>query len=491
MFSVLGGDATKEEETPIKESQVPPKELVLNELGQYFGIRRFHVAVIACGMLMAVAPGSVICGSPYVLDDVAQEFGLGDSEASLVTTSIILGSIIGMLVTSRWFDMFGRRRVLMILISSLLLGCLLHLFIPHGDYGFIMLVTLRALIGFPYGGLMALSVPYVMEFCGDNFRGFASTIVNFGWALAGVWAISGVEMFGSNNWRLCMAWVPLIPCLVALAWLACLPESPRWLFVRGHDKEGQEVVDRVFESRPIVGWAYVGKAPSVIGGELEHQNTSMEAYHEMVSPKLRCTTIVCIVMYFTLCTGANCMFTWGPTILNRAAGQKVGLWVFKVEQAFKVLGNFIAMYMLDRAGRKFTLAVAYFSSFAIVIGLALASLLQSFHVPLVQALWLTMHIFSDAMWVGLGTYIAEAFPTMLRGTASGFTMFAGRIGGVAVPFAIGSLVHHQIGSALCIVGGLYLSGAVCSVKIPQEMAGKAMDDGYMHEESIETGLKTK
>lgn len=478
MFSIFGGYATSEETIPIKESRVPPEQLVLNEVGQYFGMRRFHVGIITSGILLGLVPGILNGASPYIVDSVAEEFGVGDAAASLVSTSILGGSILGVIVTSRWSDMIGRKRVLMLLTAIAVLGCQLHFFIPHSDYGFVMLVILRALLGIPYGGLIIIVVPYVLEFCGDDIRGLAGTSLNLSFAAAAFLAICGVQIVGIDNWRRCLALVPVIPCFVAFVFLGLMPESPRWLFVAGRKKEGQKVVDSVFESRPIIGWAYVGKAPTVIVEKMESKDTSVEAYHELFSPELRSTTIVAIVLYFCLATGSNTMFTWGPTIVNQVAGQEVGLWVFKAQQFVSITGTFIAMYLLDRAGRRFTLAVAYFCCSLVCVCLALASLLQSYHTPLVGALWLINALSGDVLWASLCAYLAEAFPTVLRSTGSGFAALGGRIGSVVVPFALGPLVHHQVVFALCIMAWLAVIGAAWSLKIPKEMACKAMEDGY-------------
>lgn len=496
MFARIHGDATKEEVVPIKESHVPPKQLELTDLGQYFGLRYFHARLVICGILLSTTPGVINGACPYLLSTIRDEFGVGDAAASLVSTSILLGSFVGVLVTTRWSDLMGRKRVLMILAFIAILGCLLHLLIPHTDYGFFLLVTLRILIGIPYGGLIIIVIPYVLEFCADNIRGSVGTALNLGFSIASIWSICSVEVLDKDNWRLCMALIPVIPASLALGFLACMPESPRWLFTMGRQEEGQVIIDGIFESIPITGKAYVGKAPTVIGDNLagSQEESSMDAYRELFSPALRSTTIVTSVLYFCIACSCNSLWAWGPTIMNRVAGQTVGLWVFQVQQIFSVIGTFIAMWLLDRAGRRFVLGVGFGWSILITVCMALVSLLESCHQPIVCALWLSLELAHGALFASLCAYMAEAFPTVLRGTGSGFAAVGGRIGSVVIPSVLGPLFNHKIFAGLCIVAGLFSVGALFSVKIPREMAGQAMDDDYKQNkelESPESGLKKK
>ena len=69
---------------------------------------------------------------------------------------------------------------------------------------------------------------------------------------------------------------------------------------------------------------------------------------------------------------------------------------------------------------------------------------------------------------------AEIFPTVIRGTAQGFTYNVGRIISAAAPFAVGTLAQtHGFGTALSISSLAFLAAAVTWIWIP-ETRGRAL-----------------
>lgn len=342
-----------------------------------------------------------------------------------------------------------------------------------------------------------INIPYVMEFCADNIRGSVGTALSLSWPIAVVIAIFGLEvMDGKNNWRECLALIPVIPCSLALCLLICMPESPRWLFIAGRQEEGQILVDNIFESRPVVGWAYIGKAPTVVvEKDAGSEETIAEPYSELWSPSMRSITIVTSGLYICLASASNCIWTWGPTILSIAAGREIDLWVFQIAEVFSAVGIIVAILLLDAMGRMSLLCIAYFTCALICVFLALGGLVNNLFVPFAIMMYFVLSMSNGILWASVCTYMSEAFPTVLRSTGCGVAAFGGRIGSVVVPFAIGPLLRVNLLLGLGILAVLYLVGSAFTFKIPREMACQAMYDKYTpcdtHETALESGIKEK
>merc|ERR1719375_1681091 len=93
----------------------------------------------------------------------------------------------------------------------------------------------------------------------------------------------------------------------------------------------------------------------------------------------------------------------------------------------------------------------------------------NFHIFV--AMYCMYQVTVGAMWGGVCTYSAEAFPTEIRNTAAGVAQFWGRLSGALLPIFVGVLLDISMTLALSAVGAAFLLGAVFSFFIPTETAG--------------------
>lgn len=447
----------------------PPEHIELSELGGLLGFRYFHVMILAGGFLLNLVPASLVGPIPYVLREVQEEFGVRDAEASLLMSGVVFGSIIGVLVTGWSNDYLGRRITILMCVAAV--ACLgsLHMLVE----GFWKLIALRTAIGVPYGGLIVLIAPYLIEFAADGARGFMSNASQLAWPLGSVLAISFVE-FGEHNWRVdlsvCSVWA-----IAALLCLFAMPESPRWLFISGNEREGQLVLSRIFASGPVwSGPTCVGDAPVVrveklaVGSPRGPLKLLPELFGEELCPVTSTCSFLCMIT-----TGvSNAGWVWGPTILAYAAHvEAVPLWVFLAAEFCGVLGMCLGMVLLDATGRRPVLVCAFAVgaalTFALVAGLTLEQAI---------GVWLLFGVQNGVMWAVVTTYFCEAFPTRIRGTGVGFSCLLGRVAGGLSPILLGSLLETSAQAAIVALGCVFLLGAVGAAAFMRETAHKSLAD---------------
>ncbi len=153
--------------------------------------------------------------------------------AGIILACSGLGTVLGAIIWGRLADSIGRKRAFFWCILMFSVFTLVSVFTP--EHGWIILAVLRVLVGIGVGGLNIVSIPYVQEFVPAKQRGLlsglASVFIPLGLFLGALaqWGFGG-------NWRglIVMGALPIL----LLFWLHAVPESPRFLLVRGRPGSG-------------------------------------------------------------------------------------------------------------------------------------------------------------------------------------------------------------------------------------------------------------
>ena len=139
-----------------------------------------------------------------------------------------------------------------------------------------------------------------------------------------------------------------------------------------------------------------------------------------------------------------------------------------------VVGHFVAGYLIERIGRKWTCASFYFAA-----GVSIFMLYQ-FHSVAGQYLWMIMTVFSfGAAITATHVYASELFPTEIRATGYGWTTnLMGRITEVATPVAIGAMIVPLGGipTAIAVVSIGPILGAVLVLRYAPETRGLTLEE---------------
>jgi putative MFS transporter len=139
-----------------------------------------------------------------------------------------------------------------------------------------------------------------------------------------------------------------------------------------------------------------------------------------------------------------------------------------------VAGHFVAGYLIDRIGRKWTC-----SAFYVFAAISIALLYQVTSVP-GQYFWMIATVFNfGAAITSTHVYASELFPTEIRATGYGWTTnFAGRVTEVLTPVAIGALipVFGDIPTAIAAVAVGPILGAALVLRYAPETRGLTLEE---------------
>ena len=136
-------------------------------------------------------------------------------------------------------------------------------------------------------------------------------------------------------------------------------------------------------------------------------------------------------------------------------------------------GYFSAAYLVERWGRKYTLAIYLLGS-----GIAGYFFGHAGSVAALISAGAIMSFFNLGAWGVLYTYTPEQYPTAIRAMGSGWAAGFGRIGGIVAPLLVGYLLSEFVG----MNGVFYLFAAVFGIiaalilLLGRESKKKALED---------------
>ncbi|NJK94439.1 MAG: sugar porter family MFS transporter [Bacteroidales bacterium] len=365
-------------------------------------------SVAAIGGLLFGFDTAVISGTtPYI----QPYFNLSDIGLGWTVSSLLFGCIIGVLLSGKPNDIFGRR--IMLMASA-------FLFIVSA-FGSALSVQLATFIGFriigglAVGAASVVSPMYIAEISPTEKRGqmvsFNQLAIVIGILLAFISNALLVNL-GENNWRWMLA-VMGIPAILFLGLLFLSPESPRWLIQKVRLKEALIILEKI-------------NGPSQATLDLEAiQNSILSekdagTYAEVFSPKMRPILLVGIfIAVFSQITGINSIMYYAPIIFQKIGNDANSA---VIQTAFvggtNLVFTFLAILLVDKIGRKPLLIAGSAGMMLSLIGISIAFFLEKYDGYLILIFVL---MFCASFSASLGpvswVLISEIFPNKLRSKA--------------------------------------------------------------------------
>jgi SP family arabinose:H+ symporter-like MFS transporter len=345
---------------------------------------------------------------------VKHDFGLNANYEGWFVSCALLGCIIGVSISGKLSDKYGRKIVLIlsaILFLASALGCML-------SGSFTTLIIFRLIGGLGIGVASMVSPLYISEFSPSRFRGMMVSLYQLALTVGIVLAYfsnaylvnhSGYS-FGSDGmnkifsvevWR-AMLGLGALPAAIFLVSLLMVPESPRWLLLRGEEQKALEILTKIDGEDAAASEISAFKAV-----ENEQSTGSLK---ELFTPVYRKAMWIGLLLPFlSQVCGINAVIYYGPRILeqagftlNNALGGQVTIGLVNV------LFTFVAIFTIDRWGRRPLLFVGIGGA---VISLIVIGLL--FAIGLTSGPWILIFILAFIACFAFG----EIFPNAIRGKA--------------------------------------------------------------------------
>jgi SP family arabinose:H+ symporter-like MFS transporter len=424
-------------------------------------------AAAISGLLFGVDT-AVINGALVFLKE---QFRLSDVQIEVAASALLVGCLLGAAAAGELTDRFGRKRVLL---AAALLFCVSSLgtALPRNLTEFI---GARFVAGLAIGVASVLAPMYIAEVAPPAIRG-RLVILNQMAIVTGIllayfvnWVLSGL---GDASWRWMFAAAALPSAGFFLA-LLFIPESPRWLVARGCPAEALTTLVRV-SGQKIAEQQMV----EIRAGIAEESGS----WAELFQPGLRRALVLAIGLAI-LCqvTGINTVIYYGALLFKEHGGSNTAtdaIWANVVIGAVNFLTTIVAIFLIDRAGRRLLLLIG-----SAAMGVALALLGFAFRMnPVPTRLVLALVLFYVASFaVSMGAviwvYIAELFPTRVRGRAMSVATMLIWAACLLVTMTFLSMVR-----ALGASGAFWVYASLCAVSfvfvwaLAPETKGRSLED---------------
>jgi SP family xylose:H+ symportor-like MFS transporter len=344
---------------------------------------------------------------------------LADSVKGIVIASALIGCIIGAAVAGFVSKSFGRKRGLIISAFFLLISAIgawqpekLNFFGTLDVYSF---VIYRIIGGVGIGLASLLSPMYIAEIAPSDIRGKLVSWNQFA-IISGMLIIYFVNYqvarSGNEQWLISEGWrwmffSGVIPSVIFLVLLFFIPETPRYLMMKGRDNEALGIITKIS-----------GKKNSI-----KIQNEIRETLIEKNAPWLSYGFFVIllgiILSVFQQFVGINVvMYYAGNIFRNMGADTNVSLLQTIIVGAVNMLFTILAIFTVDRIGRRPLMVIG-----AVVMGISMLSLGFSFfsnHTGIVALIFMLTYIAGFSMSWGPVTWVllSEIFPNSIRGAMS-------------------------------------------------------------------------
>jgi sugar porter (SP) family MFS transporter len=249
-----------------------------------------------------------------------------------------------------------------------------------------------------------------------------------------------------------------IPSAILLVGLFYLPESPRWLVKQGRSSEAATVLRRMGRAQPEA------ELQEIENTEAQQVKRSLgAALRELTGPGLRLALIGALgVSVLTQLMGINSIIYYAPTTLIAVGfGQTASIVASVGIGALNVVVTVIALYMIDRIGRKRLLLLGCVGMVIAMLILGITTLVSphgSSIVASVTLICLFLFIISFGMsWgVCVRVVISELLPLNVRGTAMGLVLvlnwLANFLVGLIFPIALASAGISIVFLTFAVVG---------------------------------------
>jgi len=374
-----------------------------------------------------------------------------------------------------------------ILFSTSAIGCAV-------STDFNQLVIYRIIGGVGIGVVSIISPLYISEVAVAQYRGrlvslyqlavtigfLGAYLVNYqllGYSMSnpdvstGWWNL----VFVSEVWR-GMLGMETLPAIMFFIIIFFIPESPRWLILKGKEEKATNILERIYTSSKEALFQLT-ETKSVLSSE------SKSEWKLLLQPGIRKAVIigVCIAVLGQF-MGVNAVLYYGPSIFENAGLSGGDSLFYQVLVGLvNTLTTVLALVIIDKVGRK---KLVYYGVSGMVISLILIATYfiygESWGISSIFLLiFFLFYVFCCAVSICAVVFVllSEMYPTRVRGLAMSIAGFALWIG----TYLIGQLTPWMLQN-LTPAGTFILFAIMCVPymlivwKLVPETTGKSLEE---------------
>ncbi|HEX5620172.1 MAG TPA: MFS transporter [Solirubrobacteraceae bacterium] len=408
---------------------------------------------------------------------------LSDSQVLSAGSVYVAGACVGALFFGQLTDRFGRKKLFLVTLILYLIATVATAFAGSAIYFYIC----RFFTGAGIGGEYAAINSAIDELIPARVRGRVDLVINGSYWLGaaggalGALLLLDTSIFPADiGWRLAFG-IGAVLGLGILIVRRHVPESPRWLFIHGHDQEAERIVGEIED-----------EVQSETGEQLEEPGDSITvrqrrsiSFREIASTAFK-TYPRRTALGFALFVGQAFIynavtFGLGTFLVNfyDVSDARVPIYI-----ALFAVSNFLGPVLLgrlfDTVGRKPMIAGSYLGSAAVLVLLTILFVNGTLGLWGFMAFLLATFFLASAGASSAYLTVSEIFPMETRALAIAFFYAIGTaVGGITGPFLFGKMIEtgeeSQVAIAFFIGAGVMALGGVVELLFGVKAEGQELE----------------
>nr|ADW40547.1 vacuolar monosaccharide symporter 1 [Saccharum hybrid cultivar Q117] len=424
-------------------------------------------AVAVCGSFEF---GTCVGYSAPTQSGIVDEVGLSISEFAIFGSILTIGAMVGAVTSGRLADFLGRKMTMRI--SAII--CIFGWLSIHLAKSAIMLYFGRILLGFSTGVLSYVVPVFIAEIAPKNLRGGLATSNQ----LLICSGSSATYIIGALvAWRN-LVLVGLLPCVLLLAGLFFIPESPRWLANVGREKEFHTSLQKLrgedadVSEEAIEIKEYIESLCSFPKARLQDLFLSKNIYAVIVGVGL---------MVFQQLGGINGVGFYASYIFSSAGfSGKLGTILIGIIQIPITLFGAILM---DRSGRRVLLMVSASGTFlgCFLTGVSFYLKAQGLLPEWVPTLALSgILVYIGAYSIGMGpvpwVVMSEIFSINMKAIGGSLVTLVSWLGSFAISYSFSFLMDWSSAGTFFMFSAASLVTVLFVAKLVPETKGRTLEE---------------
>ncbi|KAL2323831.1 hypothetical protein Fmac_022889 [Flemingia macrophylla] len=370
------------------------------------------------GMLFGYDTGALL----YIKDDFEAVRESNFLQETIVSMAIA-GAIIGA-ATGGWLnDVYGRKKATLIADVIFILGAIGMAAAPDPN----LLILGRFLVGLGVGIASVTAPVYIAEASPSEIRGsLVSTnvlMITGGQFLSYIVNLAFTRVPGTWRW---MLGVSAVPAIVQFILMLCLPESPRWLFMKNRKNEAVDVLSKIYDIARLEDEV---DFLTTLSDQERQRRKNIKFGDVFRSKEIRLAFLVGAgLQAFQQFTGINTVMYYSPTIVQMAGfhSKELALRLSLIVAGMNASGTILGIYLIDHAGRKKLALSSLGGVFVSLIIMSVSFINQSASNEVygwlaVVGLVLYISFFSPGMGPVPWTVNSEIYPEEYRGICGGMS----------------------------------------------------------------------
>lgn len=366
----------------------------------------------------------------FIAPSLIKEWGVTRPELAPVLTAALFGLAAGAIIAGPLADRLGRKSVLVGSVLVFGIACLAAAY----SASLTQLTTLRFVTGVGLGAAMPNAVTLMSEYCPDQRRAIVTNAMFCGFpmgaAFGGFLAAWMIPQFG---WRSVLALGGVAPLVLTVVIAFALPESVRYLVVKGKPAERIRAALRRISPLAAGAQSFAMTEKSSTAAKSGIGVVLSRAY-VVGSAMLWITYFMGLVIFYAL-------INWMPLLFKEVGLDAQTATLISALFPLGGCGAIVLGWLMDRFNGNRMIAAGYALTAVSIYAIGMTG---AGNVGRLMLLVFIAGVLMNAAQVSMPALAAAFYPTRGRATGVAWMLGIGRFGGIAGSFLVAELSRQSL-----------------------------------------------